>query len=248
MKVTSLFIFKNKRNLVVWKAAEKSVNWERWKILERKERIIRQESMLSHQVKDQVRSPLSQGWNEALRHRDWVMPNKHRERCGEVVKGVDPGARQPGSEAEPLPFLVCCPRTIVFTFLCLHFLTCKTGILSVSVSSSQPSSQKEMCEYLESIQNRTWHMINFKCQLYLFFKITCCTGRVEERKLMSLKREKSLDSGLECYPHIVNPITTVTQNETPSNQQGACSFQHCLLLKYSQQSFVVDPTIILVCR
>lgn len=59
MKVTSLFIFKNKRNLVVWKAAEKSVNWERWKILERKERIIRQESMLSHQVKDQVRSPLS---------------------------------------------------------------------------------------------------------------------------------------------------------------------------------------------
>lgn len=59
MKVMSLFVFKYKRNLVVWKAVEKSVKWERWKILERKERIIRQESMPSHQVKDQVRRPLS---------------------------------------------------------------------------------------------------------------------------------------------------------------------------------------------
>lgn len=73
IKGLHVLILKTKGKLIVWKAAEKSVERETFKILERKKRIIGPEPLGGNQIKQKVRSSVMLATSmRALRQR-WVM-------------------------------------------------------------------------------------------------------------------------------------------------------------------------------
>lgn len=109
--------FKDKEKLIVWKAAEKSMKQKKLKILEKKKENYRARAHGDNQAKGQVTWSVELVMSmKVLRRRVRSCGNKHSCLRKKVEKEVDPGTKQPGSEAEFSQFLMMLPLNNSFRF------------------------------------------------------------------------------------------------------------------------------------